>query len=366
MKSIQRFYALKDKAEPRVFFSWEECLEYRAAHGKGVFRVFKSSEEAKKYLGMDRETSLAEGLRNASYAEIADDISSWHVVEARMEFDDGVRRITFIADTGESSTQVLNRESDVKNVLGIVNDAGVLVTIPADYVLFLLGVCERAEFDLESAKADVLKAWIEAEREWKTREREARETAERIAAQAPESKPLTQEQDTPTEAPPSPLDTICGEAEQLAMDLMAGNEAERTAVVYSDGSFDKANGLWGYGTILFDRDNPSDERLFSGKGKKYAEHWQIAGELIGAIKGIQEAINLGYHAVIVRYDYIGVEKWATGEWGANYEMSEGYKNKVHELMQQIKVSFDKVKAHSGEAYNERVDMLAKQALGLAG
>lgn len=370
-KPLKKYYALKNKEEPRVFLSWQECLDYRAEHNKGVFRVFNSSDEAKKYLGIGNETPLTEALRIAGYDGIADDLGSKHIVKAVMQYAKDICSIAFVADTGETSAQVLRDNESVKTVVGIANDLGIDVDIPVAYMFKLMEDVSAADDRALEIKKERDQALAELDSA-KTVIQRAREAYTAIKAEAEKAKSdaedaRKQAATTHTEPPDIPQTEAAEQMSLLPDDAtkpsVIGNTG-KTAVIYSDGSFDKNVMKWGYGTIVYDRDDPTNEYLFYGRGTKYAEHWNIAGELVGAIRGIQEAINLGYKAAIVRYDYLGIEKWATGEWSAKNDLSNGYRSKVRELMAQINITFEKVKAHSGETYNERVDMLAKQALGL--
>ena len=60
-------------------------------------------------------------------------------------------------------------------------------------------------------------------------------------------------------------------------------------------------------------------------------------------------------------NYIGIEKWALGEWRANKPVSQDYVEAFKKLATKIDVEFVKVKAHSGVEFSELVDQLAKDA-----
>lgn len=64
------------------------------------------------------------------------------------------------------------------------------------------------------------------------------------------------------------------------------------------------------------------------------------------------------------YDYVGIEKWATGQWRTGKQVSMDYVSYYAILSVDVDVSFTKVKAHSGVEYNELADKLAKEALFL--
>ena len=74
---------------------------------------------------------------------------------------------------------------------------------------------------------------------------------------------------------------------------------------------------------------------------------------------VQWAIKNGYHNLELRYDYEGIEKWATGEWRPKKELTKKYVSFIIDKKQVIEIEFIKVPAHSGVELNEEVDTLAK-------
>lgn len=137
---------------------------------------------------------------------------------------------------------------------------------------------------------------------------------------------------------------------------------DETVIAYVDGSFDQKSNRYSYGAALIQNDQVIETLTRVGNNPKYQASRQIAGEVFGAIHAIHWAINKGYKKIIIHYDYLGIEKWALGEWKANKDVSKDYIETYHKLAPKIDVQFVKVKAHSGVEYNELVDQLAKDAL----
>ncbi|WP_080145376.1 ribonuclease H1 domain-containing protein [Marinilactibacillus piezotolerans] len=154
------------------------------------------------------------------------------------------------------------------------------------------------------------------------------------------------------------------EAEQFInpKEIVSQYTDEQTVTAYVDGSFDKINGRYSYGVVML-KDNTVLETLKNADDdSRYVESYQIAGECFGSLNAIKWAKEHGYKRVIIHYDYLGIEMWATERWRANKAVSKDYVAHFKKLSQGIEVAFKKVKAHSGVEFNELADQLAKSAL----
>lgn len=133
--------------------------------------------------------------------------------------------------------------------------------------------------------------------------------------------------------------------------------------VYVDGSNDPKTGRYAFGAVII----VNGEVLKFNKAfenDEYAVHRNVAGEIKGAAFAIQWCLNHGIEEINLHFDYVGIEKWYTGEWSANTAISKIYKSFAEKMKNKIKVNFIKVAAHTGVEYNEMVDELAKNALGI--
>lgn len=139
------------------------------------------------------------------------------------------------------------------------------------------------------------------------------------------------------------------------------------AIAYVDGSYNPETKVYGYGVRLSSAfDLNANVRIFSGSGDEFAESRNIGGECDGAIRAVREAIGLGYNHITIRHDYKGIGAWVTGEWkNTNTPVSQNYKTQMDSLKPFIKIDFEWVQGHSGEAFNEEVDGIAKKACGVS-
>ena len=129
---------------------------------------------------------------------------------------------------------------------------------------------------------------------------------------------------------------------------------------YTDGSFNVNNGYWGYGIVIQNKDG-QELAAYSGNGTEFASSRNVAGEVHGAIRAIETAIQQGCKSILVVHDYEGVSAWAEGRWKAKLPLTLWYRNKINELRAKIDISFKWVPGHNGVAGSGRADELAKSA-----
>lgn len=139
--------------------------------------------------------------------------------------------------------------------------------------------------------------------------------------------------------------------------------AQNTAIAYVDGSYNIDTTEYSCGVVIF---TDGEEITFSKKFSDplLATMRNVAGEIEGAKLAMQYCVDNNIEEIDIYYDYEGVEKWCTGEWKTNKEGTIAYKKFYDEISKRVKVSFNKVKGHSGDKYNDMADRLAKDALGI--
>ena len=138
-------------------------------------------------------------------------------------------------------------------------------------------------------------------------------------------------------------------------------------IAYVDGSFDGQSKTYGFGGfIIYEENGKKCVRVVQGAGNdsNMSKMRNVAGEISGAMKIVEEAICLGLEEITLYYDYTGIENWVTGVWSCNKYETYEYSRFMHESSKQIRIHFHKVAGHSGDTGNEIVDTIAKEQSGV--
>ena len=133
---------------------------------------------------------------------------------------------------------------------------------------------------------------------------------------------------------------------------------------YVDGSYEHSIREYGSGVVILKNNNV--EKTYSTKGKKESlvSMRNVAGEIEAAKIAMNYCLDNNIENLILYFDYEGIEKWCTGVWKTNKEGTIEYKKFYDSIKSKLNVEFVKVKAHSGNKYNEEADKLAKAAIGI--
>lgn len=146
-----------------------------------------------------------------------------------------------------------------------------------------------------------------------------------------------------------------------------GSTAILKNIAYVDGSFDGQSKTYGFGGfIIYEENGKKCVRVVQGAGNDsdMSKMRNVAGEISGAMRIVEEAICLGLEEITLYYDYAGIENWVTGVWSCNKYETYEYSRFMHESSKQIRIHFHKVAGHSGDTGNEIVDTIAKEQSGV--
>ena len=149
----------------------------------------------------------------------------------------------------------------------------------------------------------------------------------------------------------------------VASENNKSENTENAVEIYVDGSYHAATKEFSYGMVV----------LVDGKEEKFSQKMtdpalaqmrNVAGEIKGSEAAMQYALDHKIPSIIIYHDYQGIASWCNGDWKANKPGTIAYRDFYREASRKIKIQFRKVKGHSNNKYNDMVDQLAKEALGI--
>lgn len=130
--------------------------------------------------------------------------------------------------------------------------------------------------------------------------------------------------------------------------------------VYTDGSY--VNGNYSYGYAFIKDDEVILESNGVGQDIEAAKMRNVAGELAAVLFAVEKAKALGVR-IRIYHDYSGISEWVNGNWQAKNKFTQAYVTFMRENRDYYE--FKKVTGHSGDRFNDYVDRLAKEALGIS-
>lgn len=145
--------------------------------------------------------------------------------------------------------------------------------------------------------------------------------------------------------------------------LISKCAADNCAIAYVDGSYNVATQEFSYGIVMFEP-NGVHRHYEKFDNPEMAAMRNVAGEIKGAAVAMRYCYVNHIPQLTIYHDYEGIAKWCTGAWKATKEGTRAYVEFYNKIRNAVRVSFVKVKGHSGDKYNEEADVLAKTALGI--
>lgn len=76
--------------------------------------------------------------------------------------------------------------------------------------------------------------------------------------------------------------------------------------------------------------------------EQYLQSKRIAGEIYATMSAINQAIKDGIPNITILYHYVGVERWATGEWQAEAEVAKRYLKYLEQAQKYIQIQYLKI------------------------
>lgn len=141
-------------------------------------------------------------------------------------------------------------------------------------------------------------------------------------------------------------------------------EGKEIVKAYVDGSYEHSIREYGSGVVIIKNEEVVKTYSKKGNDKDLVGMRNVAGEIEAAKIAMNYCIDNNINNLILYFDYEGIEKWCIGSWKANKEGTIKYKKFYDDIKDKLNVEFVKVKAHSGNKYNDEADKLAKKAIGI--
>ncbi|AUB67288.1 ribonuclease H (plasmid) [Bacillus cereus] len=144
----------------------------------------------------------------------------------------------------------------------------------------------------------------------------------------------------------------------------SGVSQEARVEVYIDGSYNMQRKIAGYGLVMIVQNQVYLKDFSAYPYSDVTATHNVGAELMGARRAVELALANGWKHMILYYDYTGIENFATQAWRAKNPQTQEYQDFMQKYMRNIEIQFVKVKAHSGNEYNDLADRLAKYATNL--
>ena len=166
-----------------------------------------------------------------------------------------------------------------------------------------------------------------------------------------------------TRAQTDQKDREAGITRSVSLRNNKSENTENAVEIYVDGSYHAATKEFSYGMVVL---VDGKEEKFSQKmtDPELAQMRNVAGEIKGSEAAMQYALDHKIPSSIIYHDYQGIASWCNGDWKANKPGTIAYRDFYREASRKIKIQFRKVKGHSNDKYNDMVDQLSKEALGI--
>lgn len=151
------------------------------------------------------------------------------------------------------------------------------------------------------------------------------------------------------------LETCWAQLSAPIQDSVAPSPTLTATEIYVDGSY--LENHIGYGAVVLQNGNPIAELSGQVNNADLQNMRQVGGEIQAVYEAILWCKEHGVQEVAIYYDYDGLRAWATEDWAAKNSATQTYAASLRTCG--ILIHWVKVRAHSGDRWNQRADQLAK-------
>lgn len=157
------------------------------------------------------------------------------------------------------------------------------------------------------------------------------------------------------------IDYSFNEIKDNSIKKYKGNLKDNSCIAYVDGSYNFNKKVYGAGVVFITKDKIyTKKESYTDKYKKYTN---VSGEVLAAIIAIDTAIDFGFTNITIYHD-MSLPSLNNGGKRPKSKIMKMYLNYLESVRCLIQCKFKKVKAHSGNYYNEKADHLAGLSTGI--
>ncbi|MCJ0933017.1 viroplasmin family protein [Virgibacillus halodenitrificans] len=135
-------------------------------------------------------------------------------------------------------------------------------------------------------------------------------------------------------------------------------------VIFTDGSYSGGeNPASGYGCVIITPEKEEHEISNNVYTNRYKTTNNIGPEVLGVLEALKWALANEYKLVTIYPDLELIGKWANGDYKAKSPISKLFLRELNDKYKiALDIKFKWVPGHKGIKYNERADLLAKEAI----
>lgn len=129
--------------------------------------------------------------------------------------------------------------------------------------------------------------------------------------------------------------------------------------IYVDGSYNTQTQRAGWGWVAIDYKERIVASAYGNENDKSYGSRNITGECKAVVEALMWVKQYGQDGkIVIVHDYIGLGKWAAGEWKTNTQIAKDYVEAVKQIG--VSAEFRHIKGHAGNRWNEEADVLAER------